>query len=84
MKDTAMINPERWQETEVFPEAETDASSGEVRAEKIERLRAEIASGSYSVPAEALADKMMERMLEKDAPETPESEDRASIRSRSV
>jgi flagellar biosynthesis anti-sigma factor FlgM len=57
-------------------EVEADAELDEARLEKIQRLRAAIADGTYSVSAEALAEKMIEHMseaggpaLEKDASE---------------
>jgi flagellar biosynthesis anti-sigma factor FlgM len=59
MKDTAMTNPERWLQ------AKPDNELGEVRLEKIERLKAAIANGTYSVSAADLAEKMIESMFER-------------------
>jgi flagellar biosynthesis anti-sigma factor FlgM len=63
MKDTAMTNPELWQQ------AKLDEDLGDVRMEKVERLKAAIANGTYSVSAEDLAEKMIESMLERKPPE---------------
>jgi flagellar biosynthesis anti-sigma factor FlgM len=68
MKDTAMTNPELWQQVKPGDEL------SDVRLEKIERLRAAIASGSYCVSAEDLAEKMTESMLERTLPEKPEDD----------
>jgi flagellar biosynthesis anti-sigma factor FlgM len=45
-------------------EIEAGAEHDDVRIEKIARLRAAIANGTYSVSAEALAEKMIEDMSE--------------------
>jgi flagellar biosynthesis anti-sigma factor FlgM len=66
MKDTAMTNPELWQQ------AKPGNDLGEVRLEKIERLKAAIAKGTYSVSAEDLAEKMIESMLERGLSEKAE------------
>jgi flagellar biosynthesis anti-sigma factor FlgM len=66
MKDTAMTNPELWQQTK------PDDDLTDVRLEKIERLKAAIANGTYHVSAEDLAEKMIESMLERKLPENSE------------
>jgi flagellar biosynthesis anti-sigma factor FlgM len=58
--NTAMTNPARMKSVSA-EEAHCD-----VRMEKVERLRAEIANGSYAVSSEVLADKLMEHMCELD------------------
>jgi flagellar biosynthesis anti-sigma factor FlgM len=58
--NTAMTNLARMKSVNV-EEAHCD-----VRMEKVERLRAKIASGSYAVSSEALADKLIEHMRELD------------------
>jgi flagellar biosynthesis anti-sigma factor FlgM len=62
MKDTAMTNPELWQQAR--PDDDLDG----VRLEKVERLKAAIANGTYHVSAEDLAEKMIESMLERKLP----------------
>lgn len=39
----------------------------DLRREKVERLRAAIAEGTYSVSAETLAEKMIEQLVEMDS-----------------
>ena len=48
------------------PERQAEAADEGVRLDKVERLRAAIADGTYCVSAEALADRMIEHMREVD------------------
>jgi flagellar biosynthesis anti-sigma factor FlgM len=65
MDDTAMTNPARLKRVSV------EDAPDDVRMEKVERLRAAIASGRYSVSSDVLADKLMEHMRELDGGELP-------------
>ncbi|WP_182277017.1 flagellar biosynthesis anti-sigma factor FlgM [Granulicella sp. 5B5] len=56
MDDTAMTNPARLKRLPV------EDAPDDVRVQKVERLRAAIASGRYSVSSDALAGKLMEHM----------------------
>lgn len=56
-----MTNPARLKPLRV------EDAGGDVRMDKVERLRAAIAEGRYSVSSEALADKLIEHMREADA-----------------
>jgi flagellar biosynthesis anti-sigma factor FlgM len=59
-------------------EIEAGAEHDDVRIEKIARLRAAIANGTYSVSAEALAEKMIEHIGEA-APSAVVSADKDAI-----
>ena len=61
--NTAMTNPARLEPVSVPPDLQ-DESLSDVRMEKVEKLRAAIADGSYRVSTEALADKLMDHMRE--------------------
>lgn len=62
------------------PKSEIVVESAEERATRLRELRATIASGAYRIPAEAVADKVMQRMQSHAASSPTQSTDRASAR----